>query len=84
MSGTSGVINYVSMTSSLSSSSTGYAVADCSEKLNIGGGFRTSSSVIVYNTSQKAGSTDEWIVYGRNHSGSSQFLQADAVCLSFP
>jgi hypothetical protein len=84
MSGTNGVINYVSMTSSLSANTTGYSIATCTDSLNIGGGFRTSSSVTVYNTSQRTGYTDQWIVYGRNNSGSSQFLQADAVCLSFP
>lgn len=84
MSGTSGVINYVSMTSSLSANTTGYSIATCTDSLNVGGGFRTSSSVTVYNTSQRAGYSDQWIVYGKNHSGSSQFLQADAVCLSFP
>jgi hypothetical protein len=84
MSGTSGVINYVSMTSSLSASSTGYAIATCTDSLNVGGGFRTSSSVTVYNTSQRPSFTDQWIVYGKNNSSSSQFLQADAVCLSFP
>lgn len=84
LSGTSGVNNYVSMTSSLSANSTGYSIATCTDSLTVGGGFRTSSSVTIYNTSPRAGYSDQWIVYGRNHSGSSQFLQADAVCLSFP
>ncbi|MGD8457593.1 MAG: hypothetical protein PVF83_14515 [Anaerolineales bacterium] len=84
MSDTSGVIGYKSMTSSLSANNTGYSIATCTDSLNIGGGFRTSSSVSIYNTSPRPGYEDQWIVYGRNHSGSSQFLQADTLCLTFP
>jgi hypothetical protein len=83
LSGTSGVINTISMNASLSGNSTGHAIATCPSGLNVGGGLRTSSSLYIYHTAQRFGFTDQWIVYGKNNSGSSQFLQADALCLSF-
>jgi ferredoxin len=58
----------------------GHAVASCpSGSVVTGGGYAGNTNLFIYNSSQ---SGNGWQVYAKNSSGSSQLLNAYAICLS--
>jgi hypothetical protein len=65
---------------SVASGTWGYAVATCpGGSVVVGGGYATNhNNVVVYNSSP---SGNGWKAYAKNYSGSSQLLNAYAICL---
>jgi len=65
---------------SVAGNSIGHAVADCpSGSIVTGGGYGGNDNLFVYNSSKTG---NGWQVYARNKTGSSQLLNAYAICLS--
>ncbi len=82
LSGTSGTSQQVLNQVSVSGNVNGNAVAACPASTYLtGGGFAGNQSLFVYNESA-AGSS--WQAYAQNSSGSTQLLNAYAVCLTLP
>jgi len=64
---------------------TAYVIAACEgDSLAVGGGFAGSTTLIVYNSSPKPSTDNQWIVYAKNTTGTDKPLNAYVVCLSFP
>jgi hypothetical protein len=85
LSGTSGTTNEVGNGGSVPGNGTAYVIAACGgDSLAVGGGFAGSTTLIVYNTSPKPSTDDQWIVYAKNNTGTDKPFNAYVVCLSFP
>jgi hypothetical protein len=80
LSNTAGTSQQVLAQASVPGSSAGNATAACpSGSFVTGGGFAGNNNLFVYNSSI---SGNGWQVYAQNNSGSSQTLNAYAICLS--
>jgi hypothetical protein len=64
----------------IASGATGHATAACpAGSVLVGGGFAAGNNTVVYTESMEG---NGWGVYAKNNSGSSQLLNAYAICLS--
>jgi len=85
LAGTSATSSEVVAQSSIAGSSTGVVRATCpSGSLLTGGGFASSTDLLVYNTSMKLDDNKTWQTYAKNLSGSSKLLNSYAICTTFP
>jgi hypothetical protein len=85
LAGTSATASQVGSHTMIAGGATGGTEATCpSGSLLTGGGFITSSNMPIYNSSMKLGDSETWMAYARNLSGSSQQLNSQAICLTFP
>jgi hypothetical protein len=82
LSGTSGTSQQVLNQVTAAGSGIGHATIACpSNTVLTGGGFAGNNNLFVYNTSADG---NGWETYAKNTSGSSQLLNAYAICTTFP
>jgi hypothetical protein len=85
LSGTTGTTLEAGNSGSVPGNATGYVTAACTgDGLAVGGGFAGSVSLIVYNTSPRPSTDDQWIVHAKNTTGTDKPFNVYVVCLSFP
>jgi len=82
---TSFVTEQLYVQESIPANSSDGAISSCAGiGLAVGGGFAGNSNLYIYNSSATSGTTDQWSVYARNSSSTSNLLNSYAICLSSP
>ncbi|MFC2028767.1 NBR1-Ig-like domain-containing protein [Chloroflexota bacterium] len=85
LAGTSATSSQVVEQTTIPASSTKGVDVECpSGSILTGGGFASSTDMLMYNTSMTSSTPSAWVSYARNLTGSSKLLNTYAICLTYP